>query len=189
LHLIDKLNNSSFECDNTEVKKRTNSILEDILEKLKIKQESLEFCKKGFKIQEYLEVKAKSAVDGVKVKSAKKQTYTKGLETKHPELYSLLKFWRREESESMDLPAYRVASTKMLEGIANTLPTNKKQMLTIHGMGKKTFSKYGEELLEMVLEYMAEKGIEESEFENNPELIAKVEFENEKKAKNIKIQR
>lgn len=157
----DKFSLSSFETDNKEVSKQLESRLESIKEEIKIKQESFDLCKKGFKIKEYLSTKAKAGIEEKKTpKKVNVEYSSKGIKTKHPELYSTLKYWRHILAMDNSLPHYRIASTKMLVGIANELPTNTKEMLAIHGFGKVKLKQYGEEILAMVMEYIVEKGID-----------------------------
>ena len=53
----------------------------------------------------------------------------------------------------MNLPVYTVLHQKALLGIANILPTNGRELLSIPGIGKKVAERYGKKLLEMVNDY------------------------------------
>ena len=60
-----------------------------------------------------------------------------GNDVLHPELYRVLRNWRNDEAKKQGLPAYTVLHQKALLGIANTLPTNSKEMLAVPGIGIK----------------------------------------------------
>lgn len=166
--ILKALNESRFESDNKSVKKTIKENLTAIDEILTIKQKSLKSCFQGFEVKDFLEVRAKSAIaDNTKAK--KEKTEFRDVDTIHPDLYSLLKYWRREEGDIRMVPLFQVASNKMLQGIANELPTTSNQLLAINGIGKKKVDQYGIELIEMVMEYLEEKGITPTE--DAPEVI------------------
>ena len=79
------------------------------------------------------------------------------------------------------VPLFQVASNKMLQGIADTLPTDIAQLKKIKGVGKKTLKNFGDELIEMVREYMVENGMEIPQQE-----IVEIEDEPEKPKKKRK---
>jgi exodeoxyribonuclease VII large subunit len=66
------------------------------------------------------------------------------------ELLRKLKEWRMIKARQENVPAFRVFVNKTLEGIAALKPKNKEELLTIKGIGKRKFEKYGREVLEMV---------------------------------------
>ena len=156
-NVIIELTTASFDSDNKEVKKAVQERLQRIDEVLQVKQKCLDHCKSGFELQSYLRVKAKAAIEDEKKKT---KIRIKAADTKHPELYKMLKFWREAEAEMRLVPLFQVASNKMLQGIADNLPTDIDQLKKIKGVGKKTLKNFGDELIDMVKEYMVENGIE-----------------------------
>jgi len=160
--IIKMLQVGSFETDNKETKKVVQDALDHIYEILNIKQQSFKSCKEGFRVSNYLDVRAKASIDGGSSKK-KVKTPFREVDTIHSELYSMLKFWRREEGEVRLIPLFQIATNKMLQGVANALPTTEKQLLKIKGVGKRTLEEYGFAIIDLVKEYMAEKGIEAEE--------------------------
>ena len=160
--IIKILQVGSFETDNKETKKVVQDALDHIYEILNIKQQSFKSCKEGFRVSNYLDVRAKASIDGGSSKK-KVKTPFREVDTIHSELYSMLKFWRREEGEVRLIPLFQIATNKMLQGVANALPTTEKQLLKIKGVGKRTLEEYGFAIIDLVKEYMAEKGIEAEE--------------------------
>ena len=160
-NILEKLKNSSFESDNKATKTVINDALYNINKILEIKQNTLEICKKGFRITKYLEIKAKSTIEDEKKREFKKEkTPFRDIDTKYPELYSMLKFWRRETADELDVELYQVAPNKLLQAITNKLPVTKNQLMALSGMGKARFSKFGKEIIEMVEEYVEDNSLE-----------------------------
>jgi len=158
------LNNSSFATDNKVAKKSINDQLASIYAILTIKQRCLEACKNGFTTEKILDVRAKAALEKSE-ETTKLKVRTKEVETKHPELYSLLKYWRQEQVNILQQSHYQIATQKMLQGIANELPCTLNQLKKINGVGKVKIQQFGEELVSMVLEYIEEKGLERTPLE------------------------
>ncbi len=154
--IVSKIENSSFETDNATVKKSITESLSSVDEILNIKQKCLDVCFNGFKINEYINVRAKSALD----EKAKPKKKVKSVDTKFPDLYSILKEWRYAQAEDGDAPLYLVAPNRTLQEIANQIPTTTKQLKAISGIGKKKFEQYGEELLSIVQKYIKDNDIE-----------------------------
>ena len=177
--ILNALSNSSFDTDNKESRKAVELALDHILEILNVKQKSFQICKFGFRVNDYLDVRAKASID-VKEKKKKEKTEFREVDTVHPELFALLKKWRYEESEERGVPPFQVGTNIMLQGIVNGLPSNEKQLKKIKGVGKVTMKMYGQEILEMVGQYMDEKDIVTSPIE-------KVIKEEEKKKKEAKV--
>ena len=118
-----------------------------------VKIETLEAVKEGFEVKAYLMAKAKAVLEKPKPRARKTtEKLEVGEDVLHPKLYNALRLWRKEEAMRLGLPAYTVLQQKAL-GVANTLPTTGKELLTIPGIGKKVAERYGATLLEMVDHY------------------------------------
>jgi len=167
-NILKALKNSTFESDNKASSKAIEKNLDVINDLLNVKLNILKICTEGFKVADYLEVRARSSINDSK-KPKKAKVSHRDIETKHQDLYSLLKYWRKEEAGSRMVPHYQIASQKSLQGIANELPVTMKQLLKIHGIGKKKAEEYGAVIIEMVMGYIEENGITPKEDE--PEII------------------
>jgi len=186
--LLNPIKEASFDTDNKESRKAVELALEHILEILNVKQKSFQICKFGFNVHDYLDVRAKAAID-VQEKKKKIKTEFKEVDTVHPKLYSKLKKWRYEESEERGVPPFQVGTNIMLQGIANALPTNAKELKKVKGVGKVTMQKYANELLEIVGQYMDENDIVHSPiaFSEREELEEIANAKPEKKKKEPKV--
>lgn len=151
-HLMDPFQKGSFETDNKASAKQINETLDQLMEELAIKTFCLKSCLNGFEVKKYLDTKAEAILQKT---ANKKSVSTKSLrsDTDHPELYELLRVWRKSEADDEDKPLYHIATTKSLVQIANLLPATTNQLLNIHGMGKVKVANYGPEILDMVQNY------------------------------------
>lgn len=142
------------EVDNKEVRKSLNEALGRLQQEVEVKTATLEAAAGGFSIMGYLQAKAKAMIEKPKAKARKVSDKVDIPEDiLHPDLYQILRQWRKEEAAAINLPAYTVLHQKALLGISNTLPTNSRELLAIPGIGKKVAERYGAKLLEMVNDY------------------------------------
>ena len=68
----------------------------------------------------------------------------------NPTLYRCLLDWRKAVSQTRHLPPSYIMGIKTIIGITNLLPQTPEDLLAIPGIGKKTLSDYGADLLELV---------------------------------------
>lgn len=148
------LEESDPESDNKDIRKALHDAFEKAHKEIELKVALLESVQNGFSVKRYLAVRAENRIE--KPETGKKNTVKKeevSTDILHPELYQLLKEWRAAEAQALNLPAYTVLHQKALLGIVNTLPTGKKELLAIHGIGKKVIERYGVKLLEIIDSY------------------------------------
>lgn len=69
-------------------------------------------------------------------------------------LFKKLRVWRWKKSEQEQIPAYMIFHNKTLMKIATCFPVTKIDFLKIKGVGENKWKKYGEEILEIIKEYM-----------------------------------
>jgi len=68
-------------------------------------------------------------------------------------LYRLLKKWRDNLAEEMDVRPDLILPWKALNGISEELPVNLLELKRINGIGKKKLAAYGGVILEMISDY------------------------------------
>ena len=142
------------EVDNKEVRKSLNEALGRLQQEVEVKMATLEAAVGGFSVMGHLQAKAKAMIEKPKPKTRKvSDKVDVPDDILHPDLYQILRQWRKEEAASMNLPVYTVLHQKALLGIANTLPTNGRELLAIPGIGKKVAERYGAKLLEIVNDF------------------------------------
>ena len=158
LFLLEPLKKSSFETDNQASSKLINIGIEQIAEELSVKIHCLKSVLNGFTAKNYLDAKAEAVLQKPLKRKSDVQTAA-NTQTKHPDLYETLRFWRKEEAEDDDRPLYYIASTKALIEISNKLPATEKQLLKINGIGKVKVKMYGSVILDMIEDYCFEHEI------------------------------
>ncbi len=118
------------------------------------------FCLYGlngaFTVKKYLKLRAEAVL--LKSETPKKRKEYKA-ETEHPKLFEMLRNLRDIISHSEDVPHFQVFTQHTLYEMCELLPLNKKQLKTIHGMGKIRIEKYGDEILDVINEYVDENNV------------------------------
>jgi ATP-dependent DNA helicase RecQ len=84
-----------------------------------------------------------------KVKTKKKATLFQDYEV---EIFDKLRDLRKEIATQNRIPPYVIFSDKTLKELSNNIPTNKEEMLNIHGIGEVKFKRYGEIFLKLLKE-------------------------------------
>ena len=144
----------SFSSDNKAVKKDFSKQFDSLQEKLEEKLFALQKMTNGFKVQGYLEVRAKAVLQ----KTA--PTKKKKLSTKRDPILALkLRELRNDIAKSLEIAHFQIFTQETLYAMCDELPRTEKELLKISGMGKTRVSKYGEEILETIEAYCKENGI------------------------------
>jgi uncharacterized protein YpbB len=112
-------------------------------------------------VKKYLEAKAKGLLEKTKQPRSKSvQKESESLSVEHPELYSRLRKWRNNRADELECDVYMVLQIKSMKHIANTLPQSLKELKRIHGFGKVKLQQFGPEVLQVVLDYCKDKGLD-----------------------------
>lgn len=144
----------SFSTDNKAVKKDFSKQFDSLQEKLEEKLFALQKITDGFKVEEYLQVRADSVLQKTEPKKKKK------LSSKRDPLLALkLRELRDEIRIAENIPAFQIFTQETLYAMCDALPRSEKELLKVNGMGKIRVKKYGEEILEVIEAYCKENGI------------------------------
>jgi hypothetical protein len=153
-NILKPLNAISFSTDNKAVKTDFEKQFDSLQEKLLEKLFALQKMTNGFKVQSYLEVRAKAVLQ--KSEPTKKK---KVASKRDPILAIKLRELRDNISKEEKIPHFQIFTQETLYAMCDILPRNEKELLKIVGMGKIRVSKYGEEILETIEAYCKENGI------------------------------
>ena len=94
------------------------------------------------------------------------------------ELIKKIKDYRFSQAKARKLPLYCIFANSVIEDIAKFFPTEKMQLLSIKGFGKRKYEQYGEDIILMVKDFL----------QSNPEIsIPKIKTETPKKPSNTTI--
>jgi hypothetical protein len=150
----------SFATDNKAIENDLTKALDLFEELLATKQLYFKGLVNGFKVNEFLELRAKSVFLAKEAPKKARKTVLDG--TTNVELFELLRELRNTIANDRDLIHYQVFNQKSLYEMCETLPTNKSELLNINGFGKTRVEKYGSEILEIIRSYCDENDIETS---------------------------
>ena len=144
----------SFSTDNKAVKKDFSKQFDSLQEKLEEKLFALQKMTDGFKVQSYLEVRAKAVLQ--KTAPKKKKTVSS---KRDPILALKLRELRDEIRIAESIPAFQIFTQEALYAMCDELPRTSQELLKVKGMGKTRVSKYGDEILDIIYTYCTENGI------------------------------
>ena len=148
------LDTITFSTDNKAVKKDFSKQFDSLQEKLEEKLFALQKMTKGFKVQEYLQVRANAVLQ--KTEPIKKK---KVASKRDPILALKLRELRHGIAKSLEIAHFQIFTQETLYALCDDLPRTEKELLKVVGMGKTRVSKYGEEILEAIEVYCKENGI------------------------------
>ncbi|MFQ3181418.1 MAG: hypothetical protein ACI9Z4_001012 [Polaribacter sp.] len=144
----------SFSSDNKTVKSDFTKQYDNFQELLNEKVFALKKMTDGFKVQQYLKVRANAVLQ--KTEPTKKKT----LATKRDPILALkLRELRDEISKNLGIPHFQIFTQITLYAICDALPRSENELLKIEGLGKTRVSKYGEQILEAIETYCSKNGI------------------------------
>lgn len=150
----------NFTTDNKTIENDLIKALDVFEELLATKQLYFKTLSDGFKVNAFLELRAKSVFLTKERPKPSRKTVIDG--TSNIELFELLRELRNAIATDKDLIHYQIFSQKSLYEMCEKLPTNKGDLLQINGFGKTRIAKYGSEILEVIRGYCDKNSIETS---------------------------
>lgn len=158
--IIDTYKTFNFSTDNKNLEKDFNKQLDTLEELIAIKTLYFSNFNNSFKVNTFLELRAKSVF---LTKEKPKKSRTSVIDgTTNVELFELLRELRNTIAEREDLIHFQIFTQKSLYEMCETLPTNKTELLNVNGFGKTRVEKYGKEILKVITDYCNENDIETS---------------------------
>lgn len=107
-------------------------------------------------VQRFFDARQSFVIPKVHISAQSEQKTETNTESKHPDLLKRLYALRHAiaEAQGWENTVYLVAQTKTLIEISNVLPTTKKELLAVSGIGKKKYELLGEQVLSIVKKYI-----------------------------------
>jgi len=160
------VNGFQFELDNKADKKYIRQSVENLQKKLHVKREIFQSLSSGFDISKLLRVKAEATiVEKAKVTANKSAVSVfSEADIPFPELFDILRQWRKETAAEMGVAAYHILHQKALIQIACHLPASEAALLKLSGIGTATLEKYGTEILDAIVSFAQSKSINLAEY-------------------------
>jgi len=181
----------TFETDNKEIRKRFSNAVDKLRKEIEIKKVCLAHCNNGFYIKTYLETKSKAAIEGPETGHKPSSSgSTVSSFTLHPEFYVQLKKWRSEKAHLLNVEVSKIVPQKTMHLIVQTLPATRESLKSVKGMGGTRLKHFGKDILELVIGYRKQKGMDlpigaENEAEKAALSSQEISFELFKNGKSI----
>jgi len=169
----------AFTTDNKAVDADLSKPIDEFDVLLETKRKYFEHLSKSFSLEKFLELRGKTKVENNERGQKKKRQKIVIERTSNVDLFERLRLLRNALADELDLIHYQIFTQKSLYEMCELLPITKAQLLKINGLGKKRVEKYGEEILDVIVNYCDEHNLEASQFDN-PEHIT-IEEKNPKK--------
>ncbi|MFO7718631.1 MAG: helix-turn-helix domain-containing protein [Desulfohalobium sp.] len=149
-----------IETDNARLRKTVTQALGALQREAAIKAAGVASCTTGFAPQKYLHAVAKADIDAAQPTpcTPSRGGYTES-DIDHPQLFEALKQWRGDTAQKQDVEPYKIVPQRVLVQLAAALPTTVSELKAIHGVGNKTVTRYGHELLALVAQYRREHDV------------------------------
>ena len=143
-----------FKTDNQAVNELISEALKQLKEDIYLKGCCLEACKEGFSVMTYQKTKSVKVIEAEK--SGKKKVEIKDDTMDKSPLYAALVAWRLQKARDADVVAYTIAHNKVLKAIAEAQPVTLTELKKVKGMGEKKTRLFGDEIIDIVLTYLAQ---------------------------------
>jgi len=154
-NILKPLNSMEFSTDNKAVKKDFATQFASLQDKLLEKLFALQKMNNGFKVQDYLKIRANAVLQKSAPTTKKKTVKSK----RDPILALKLRELRDEISKDLGIPHFQIFTQETLYAMCDTLPRNESELLKVVGMGKTRVTKYGDQILEEIELYCKKNGI------------------------------
>lgn len=151
-----------LDVDNKETKRQYDEAAGRLRELLNTKTLCLDaVSKRGFSVDEYLQVKTDAILSDSKDESRRSRTRAKAAaDSDAPSpLIGLLTKWRAAKADELNMRAFTVLHQKTLLAIARQMPASEAELLAIDGIGKQKLRAFGREILDIVADYREAYGI------------------------------
>lgn len=158
---IEQLNH--LEIDNKDTAKRIGELTATLGQHLRVKLHTLQHATQARQMttQIYLKLRSEALLGqlelhATKDKTPKKDKIESAGDIEHPELFELLRAWRKSTAQELAVPVYTVMSQTALVTLANIMPTEASQMKKIKGIGPRFMERYGAQVAQIIADYKGE---------------------------------
>jgi RecQ family ATP-dependent DNA helicase len=124
-------------------------------------QEGYRFDRNGIKemLVPVKKITEKRRQAGVKIRRQQKERVPSSLSrAENSDLNNRLKTWRNSLALKRGIPAFRIFSNNVLNNLCSDLPTTEDELIMVSGVGPYFVEKYGKKVIEIIKDYLREKG-------------------------------
>lgn len=152
--LLQTINDSPAYTDNKEDAKGYQEKMEELYVSLSRKLHLMKHLADVPSVEKYFEARSKFRVPSVKIVVQGTEINSNMKQSEHPVLLRRLFGLRKQLAEEKGVEPYLIFPTKTLIEISNALPTSKREMLKVPGVGAKRYQAYGEQMIRVVQNYV-----------------------------------
>lgn len=158
--ISEELKNSPAITDSKLNAKEYNDDLQSVFASIEEKIHIFKSVKNAFSVERYYRAKSDLVLPNFSVNAFAGSNQSKKTEARFPVLYYRLSDLRKKICDASNIPIYLVSSTKGLTELATYLPQTLDEMLQISGFGPATVNKYGQQFLDIIVEYCEKNELE-----------------------------
>jgi len=158
IEMIDKISGCPVVTDSRVHAKEFNEMLKEIFVKISMKKHLFDGFPGKLDIKAFQQRKKSFIVPSLSVNVYAGAVQSTS-ETRHPLLHQRLRKLRDNICAKADLPIYYVAGTNTLDELTRYLPHDIAELRKISGFGDAKTEKYGQQFLEIIIEYCKEKNL------------------------------
>lgn len=157
------MENLEIETDNKTLAKKLKNALDNLKLEITVRKTGIRSCKNGFSPVRYLSAVSKAETEAIPQSRARKKAVVYDeTDMDHPELFEKLRQWRLALSKEKEVPAYQILHQRALIQLVVRLPRTPDELMQTPGIGPKTVSSYGEDILEIIIDFCNEHDIEQA---------------------------
>jgi ATP-dependent exoDNAse (exonuclease V) alpha subunit len=156
--LIQFIQQSPAVTDSRMHSKEYNESLREIFAQLAMKKFMFEGFKEGFNIDAFHQRKQRFVLPSISVNAYAGATQ-KRVDSPHPTLHQQLRKLRETICSRKDIPIYIVAGSNTIDEMAMYLPQTLPELRKISGFGDAKIQQYGQQFLDVILEYSRENNL------------------------------
>tara|TARA_B110000037_G_C17123802_1_gene507071 strand:- start:1676 stop:4108 length:2433 start_codon:yes stop_codon:yes gene_type:complete len=160
----------TFSSENQEVKKTIRFHLKNFQDALNVKLFCLNGIEGNFTTSAYLQLRAEAVLQDIKTEKPKGIYNTT---TEHPELLNFLVAYRNLQANTLGIERPQIFIQRSLYEMCETLPCTLFQLKMIKGMGKVKVEKYGEEIIQIIINYCQNNNITLTQDTDKPKKVSK----------------
>ena len=167
-----RLKSLDVEIDNKVVRKSVNDSVAKLSDDVHLKLACLDGCKSGFLVKNYMEIRAKSAIEPAVAKQKfRSAVFSPDGLMPHPDLYKTIRTWRGNKADELNVDAYMILPQKTLLELVTHLPSTLSELKKVKGFGAKKLAQFGKEILPLIIEYRIHHKMElpAGQFDDEPE--------------------
>lgn len=165
--LIQFMQKSPVVTDSRLHSKEYNESLREIFAQLAMKKFMFEGFKEGFDIEAFHQRKQSFVLPSISV-NAYAGANQKRTDSPHPALHQQLRKLRDTICSRKDIPIYIVAGSNTIDEMAMYLPQTLTELRKISGFGDAKIQQYGQQFLDVVLEYCSKNNLSSLIHEKSP---------------------